>query len=199
MKTCFISGHLDLTPEEFAEHYVPQLEAALKEGDNFIVGDARGADAMAQAWLAQRGQVPYVYHMKESPRNNVGRAPLVGGFETDEARDEAMTRVSQADIVWLREGRWPHSGTARNVHRRRELAIEAERDTRRVHPRWIVSETEVYPVYNVQSIDENTESWRSTVPIPQELIDRLTRASQEWHEAQAEIGAWVARQERDPV
>src|SRR5690349_18433135 len=111
MKTCFVSGHLDLTPEEFAEHYVPQLEAALKEGDNFVVGDARGADAMAQAWLAQHGQSPYVYHMKESPRNNVGNAPLVGGFESDGARDEAMTRVSQADIVWLREGRWPHSGT----------------------------------------------------------------------------------------
>lgn len=199
MKTCFVSGHLDLTPEEFAEHYVPQLEEAVKEGCGFVVGDARGADAMTQAWLAERLQIPYVYHMKERPRNHIGGLPLVGGFESDDARDEAMTRATQADIVWLRPGRWPHSGTARNVGRRQELAIEAERDTRRVHPRWIVSETEMYPVYSVRSIDESKEAWRGTTPIPQELVDRLTRASQEWHEAQAEIGAWVRRQENDPV
>ncbi len=199
MKTRFVSGHLDLTLDEFQEHYVPQLEAALKEGDDFVVGDAPGADALTQAWLAENLRIPYVYHMLERPRNHIGGFPLVGGFTTDEARDEAMTRASNEDIVWLRPGRWPHSGTAQNVHRRRQIVIEAERDGRRVHPRWIVSETEMYPVYSVQGIDESKESWRSTVPIPQELIDRLTRASQEWHEAQAEIGAWVRRQENDPV
>lgn len=67
-----ISGHLDLTPEEFAEHYEPRLREALKEpGVKFVVGDAFGADEMTQAWLRSYGaewdQVT-VYHMFERAR-----------------------------------------------------------------------------------------------------------------------------------
>jgi hypothetical protein len=48
-KTCFVSGHLDLTEEELATHYRPRLDAAIAEGASFIVGDARGCDAIVQA------------------------------------------------------------------------------------------------------------------------------------------------------
>jgi hypothetical protein len=54
MRTAFISGHLSVTPEEFAANYTAQLDAAIEAGDNFVIGDAVGADAMAQEYLAAR-------------------------------------------------------------------------------------------------------------------------------------------------
>jgi hypothetical protein len=118
----FISGHLDLTPEEFAEHYTPALaEAARDPKAAFVVGDARGADRMAQDWLVAcgiaRGQVT-VYHMLTAPRHNTGGFPTVGGFTGDEQRDAAASAASDADIAWVRPGR-RKSGTARNLARRR--------------------------------------------------------------------------------
>lgn len=117
MKTYFVSGHLDLTAEEFAEHYVPGLEIVMGNPCAFVVGDARGCDAMAQAWLASRKANVVVFHMFEQPRNCVGGFPKRGGFTTDTERDEAMTRESTFDVAWIRPGRW-NSGTARNLARR---------------------------------------------------------------------------------
>ncbi len=113
----FISGHLDLTPAEFAEHYQPQIDAALARGDTFIVGDARGADTMSQAYLASRYDVT-VYHMMARPRNNVGMFQTMGGFKTDSERDKWMTLNSDYDIAWVRHGR-KSSGTQRNLDRRK--------------------------------------------------------------------------------
>lgn len=119
MKTYFISGHLDLTVDEFREHYAPRIAAAIAEEDAaFVVGDARGCDLMAQLHLRDaRVLRVQVFHMFESPRNNVGGFPTVGGFTTDEARDEAMTARSDKDIAWVRPGR-KNSGTAANLSRR---------------------------------------------------------------------------------
>jgi hypothetical protein len=116
MPTFFISGHLDLTPEEFAEHYVVKLMAAQAMGASFIVGDARGADTLAQAWLKERTTNVRVYHMFETPRNNLGFSTS-GGFKSDKERDEAMTAGSSHDIAWVRPGR-ETSGTAKNLARR---------------------------------------------------------------------------------
>jgi ribosomal protein S16 len=55
-------------------------------------------------------------HMLAAPRNNTG-FPTVGGFATDEERDEAMTLASDVDLAWVRQGR-ENSGTARNIARR---------------------------------------------------------------------------------
>jgi hypothetical protein len=112
----FISGHLDLTQEEFQTHYVPLLREAISMGDSFIVGDARGTDAMAQEFLAKLSASVIVYHMFELPRNNCG-FEVIGGFRTDQERDEAMTKNSDADIAWIRPGR-EKSGTAKNLLRR---------------------------------------------------------------------------------
>lgn len=40
-----------------------------------------------------------------------------GGFESDEERDSAMTRDSDFDIAFIKDGRWD-SGTAQNIKRR---------------------------------------------------------------------------------
>lgn len=114
----FISGHLDLSEAEFDTHYRPAIDLALARGDHFVVGDARGADLLAQRYLAAREARVTVFHMFTSPRNNAGSFPTSGGFESDEARDEAMTGASTDDIGWVRPGR-ERSGTAKNLARRR--------------------------------------------------------------------------------
>lgn len=120
MTTYFISGHLDLTMDEFREHYVPRIIAALANDPAaaFVVGDARGCDLMAQLHLREaRALRVQVFHMFTKPRNNVGGYPTVGGFVTDFARDVAMTAASDEDIAWVRPGR-EKSGTAANLARR---------------------------------------------------------------------------------
>ena len=120
--TYFISGHIDLTQEEFDTHYVPKLEAALLQEDvAFVVGDCKGADAMAQDWLGEHsapGVMVLVFHMFVSPRYNTHRFPTLPGFTTDEQRDSAMTMMSTDDIAWVRPGREKKSGTAKNIARR---------------------------------------------------------------------------------
>lgn len=122
MKTYFISGHLDLTFLEFQEHYAPLIKEAYENGANFVVGDARGADWLAQCFL---GTLPNpekrvkVFHMLEKPRNFIDIYENVGGFTSDEERDRAMTESSDEDIAWVRQGR-EKSGTARNLERRKK-------------------------------------------------------------------------------
>ncbi len=115
----FISGHRDVTPEEFDEHYVPKLSAALLEQEaTFVVGDFEGVDIMAQKWLKDRNnENVIVFHMFTSPRQNAG-FPTIGGFTSDEHRDSTMTSASDFDIAWVRPGK-EKSGTAINLRRRR--------------------------------------------------------------------------------
>jgi len=116
--TYFVSGHLDLTMDEFREHYVPRLAVAIAAEGAFVVGDARGCDLMTQLYLRdERALRVQVFHMFESSRNNVGGFPTVGGFQTDNERDAAMTAHSDTDIAWVRPGR-KNSGTAANLARR---------------------------------------------------------------------------------
>lgn len=123
MRNIFVSGHLDLTNAEFVEHYAPRIDAACATRADgtlvvFHVGDARGADFMAQEFLESRRVPVYVYHMFEKPRNIYGRPfRVIGGFTSDLARDEAMTMVTTEDIAWVRPGR-EKSGTAKNLARR---------------------------------------------------------------------------------
>jgi hypothetical protein len=114
----FVSGHLDLTEEEFEEHYVPELTLWLNRHAVFVVGDANGADKMAQWWLFYRSASVEVFHMFDEPRNFAGDAfTKCGGYKSDSARDRAMTRLSDYDVAWVRPGR-EKSGTARNLARR---------------------------------------------------------------------------------
>lgn len=117
-KTAFISGHGDLTTEEFVKHYSPTIDDAIARGiTHFVVGDFRGTDLMAQTYLRLQPVEVTVYHMFEKPRNNPLGYPTVGGFKDDESRDTAMTQASCMDIAWVRPGK-ENSGTAKNIKRR---------------------------------------------------------------------------------
>lgn len=134
IKIHFISGHLDLTQEEFNQHYAPQIDKVLAEpGFNaFVVGDARGADTMAQEYLAKNRSTAYnhttVFHMFDKPRNCADADfATKSGYQTDEERDNAMTIESHYDIAWVRPGR-EKSGTAKNIERRRALVAKEMND-----------------------------------------------------------------------
>lgn len=105
----FISGHLDLTPGEFAIHYIPALNNALQNPDSrFVLGDGRGADYAALSYLKTNvsnwQQRVTIYHMLASPRREFRSSlcPKVGGFPSDDERDAALTRASTHDIAWVR-------------------------------------------------------------------------------------------------
>ena len=115
----FISGHLDLSNSEFLEHYQPQIDNALKKNSSFVIGDAKGADNLAQIYLLGKTENVTVYHMFEKPRNNAG-FNTKGGFLSDSARDKQMTLESSHDIAWVRPGR-EKSGTQNNLARRSKL------------------------------------------------------------------------------
>lgn len=127
MTTCFVSGHLDCTQEEFEEHYAPRIHDAIAKGHNFVVGDANGADTMAQEYLRDMVNAGHldnrcvrVFHAYKQPRNNLGFNTL-GNFPSQNAKDKAMTECSDYDILWIRQGR-ESSGTARNAERRKKLS-----------------------------------------------------------------------------
>ena len=119
----FISGHRDLTWEEFTKWYAPAISRVRRtdNGARFVVAECEGADRMAQDYLLACGVAPIgitVYHMLKSPRYLANESiRTVGGFTSDTERDEAMTRNSDYDIAFIRKGK-ETSGTAQNILRR---------------------------------------------------------------------------------
>ena len=100
-KTYFISGHTNLSEDEFALHYKDRIIEQVNQGSRFVVGDARGADAMARRLLRGYNGVT-VYHIGTAPRGYNYDFATKGGFEDDDDRDAAMTRDSDDDILWIR-------------------------------------------------------------------------------------------------
>lgn len=197
-RVIFISGHMNLTPEEFAQHYEARIRSAVEDGARFIVGDAPGCDEMAQQLLHDLGVAPArvtVHHMFVAPRRHVGTFPMMGGFTSDEERDQAMTKASTEDLAWVKRRK---SGTEKNLLRRIEVNNARDREVREQWPRFYIEQTEVYPVYNVQDV---TKDWQAplAVPLPQELVDRLERVTKEWHDIQCEVSQHIAQQQVNPV
>lgn len=120
----FVSGHLDLTKDEFNTYYRPALDEALVRGDSFVMGDAGGTDTLTQNYLLGKTKAVVVYHMLANPRHNTG-FKTIGGFTSDEERDAQMTADSDRDIAWVRPGR-QKSGTQKNIDRRHQLSSTQE-------------------------------------------------------------------------
>lgn len=122
-RTYFISGHRNITEKQF-EKYKQEIVNILEFNPDsvFVMGDYDGVDIMAQNFLLDELNVDpskvYVYHMHEFPRNvNPKVINLVGGFESDEERDSAMTYNSGFDIAFVSD-HTKLSGTAQNILRR---------------------------------------------------------------------------------
>lgn len=120
--TYFISGHRDITPEEFEKFYVPAIVDVIDTcNDNyddceFVVGDCRGCDEMVDELNADLCEDDDPYTIDDCPIVH-----YVGGFETDRDRDSAMTNVLSEDIAFIRsKSKWD-SGTAENILRRHTM------------------------------------------------------------------------------
>ena len=123
LDTYFISGHRDLTENEFEYYYIPLIQEALSENPNakFVVGDFDGCDIMAQNYLVNIiddiANIT-VYCVGETPRNiNPNIIYIKNGFADDREKDVAMTNASFKDIALVRNPKiW--SGTGENILRR---------------------------------------------------------------------------------
>ena len=214
----FISGHMDLTKEEFAARYEPAIRAAHAAGAHFVVGDAHGCDFMAQRLLAalETGQPKdaarvRVFHMLERPRHSFGSGcgsndpslpkeawagcrggfPLVGGFTSDAERDAAMTAASTGDIAWVRPDKSKkNSGTAKNIERRASARDSALREAMATWPRRIV-ENDWSDDGPFLRLHEPTEREPGT-PIDPALLTRLARAREAAAAADAELSRCFA-------
>lgn len=130
--TYFISGHRNLSYEDFEKYYIPVIDKVIRtEGDDakFVVGDCEGVDKFAMDYVFSKDICHItIYHMFAKPRNVpeantevlLDLVDFCGGFESDEERDSAMTRNSDFDIAFVKDNRW-NSGTAQNIKRRYEL------------------------------------------------------------------------------
>lgn len=130
----FISGHRDLSYEDFEKYYIPKINQVLENDPyaEFVVGDYHGVDKFAMDYIYNKtGRKLTIYHMFKSPRNiPEGYEPPIGieemldcsvsvisGFKSDEERDAAMIAASDFDIAFVKDNRW-NSGTAQNIKRR---------------------------------------------------------------------------------
>lgn len=127
MTTAMISGHLDITIEEFRTHYMHAIQVALNKGHNIVVGDAPGVDQLAQAVLfvwGARNVTVYYNAQWEKPRNNIGQWSTIGVGSRPSDKDAIMTLSSSYDIAWVRPGK-KRSGTAGNIARRKQMLADS--------------------------------------------------------------------------
>lgn len=129
--TYFISGHRDLTQEEFNIHYVPLIEKIITNDINteFVVGDWEGCDTMFINYMLEQVDYPpiTIYHVEKNPRiiyegESVLNAEEIYNIKlrTYDECDARMTSDSDFDVAWIRPGR-EDSHTAMNIKRRYNL------------------------------------------------------------------------------
>ena len=126
-RVAFVSGHIDITPQQFSTHYAPALDAAIHRGDAFVLSTARGADTLALAYLRAHHVEParitiYTHtprpnRMTNATPNRVDKMQLnpevekryreegynikvIQGYHNE--RDAACTDASDYDILWVR-------------------------------------------------------------------------------------------------
>lgn len=120
----FVSGHRDLTKEEFEEHYVPRINDVINRDNcvNFVVGDWEGCDFLFMNYIQKFEDYEYgyitIYCVQESrigcfDHKTVG----IRYCDTYDECDAAMTEDSDFDIAWIRPGK-EDSHTAMNIKRR---------------------------------------------------------------------------------
>ena len=121
----FVSGHRNLTQEEFDNFYAPKIDNIVN-GDNcasFVVGDWEGLDSMFIDYMSKFEDWEYGFitiYCVDKPRvdyqklhNNV----CIHCCSNYDECDASMTKNSDFDIAWIRPGRGD-SHTALNIKRR---------------------------------------------------------------------------------
>lgn len=135
----FVSGHRDLTKEEFNSIYIPAINKYidwLKEDHShifdskkltFYVGDCEGCDKMTIYYLCgklNRNIKLVICSLKEKFEGQINydlcindNISVIKEFNTHEERDAYMTKNTDIDLLYIRPNKWD-SGTAQNFVRR---------------------------------------------------------------------------------
>ena len=120
----FVSGHRDLTQEEFNKYYAPKIDNIVSRDEcaNFVVGDWEGLDSMFIDYMSRFEDWEYGYitiYCVNKPRLNYSKKFGINTHCCDnyDECDASMTRDSDFDIAWIRPGR-EDSHTALNIKRR---------------------------------------------------------------------------------
>ncbi len=128
----------DLSKNEFSRYYEEKIGQAIVLDGNFVIGDAKGTDLLAQLYLRRNdisNERVTIYHMFTDPLNkNPALYPTKGGFKNHNSKDTAMTKASHYDIAYVRsieeqkklygeKYKYRMSGTERNIRRRKNLYV----------------------------------------------------------------------------
>jgi hypothetical protein len=105
-KTAFISGHVDIDNDTFLLHYKEKIDNAIKNGDNFILGNALGVDTYALDYLLKNINKDRItiYYYSKNPIEKYEKLDVIikKGFTSYTDRDKNMTLNSDYDIAWIR-------------------------------------------------------------------------------------------------
>lgn len=121
----FVSGHRDLTDEEFGRYYVPFIDRVMSDDTfaEFVVGDWEGCDSMFVKYMEEfYTDIRIVIFYVDTPRIKEGEYNnyFFRKCKNYDECDATMTARSHFDIAWIRPGR-EDSHTAKNIKRRYNL------------------------------------------------------------------------------
>jgi hypothetical protein len=111
MTVYFVSGHCNLTEDEFNTYYKNKLDQAICESNEnkFVIGNSEGADTMALEYLLERiyPHLITIYYKKSKNSKSIEYylglgVNLYEGFTSYSKRDGRLTEVSDIDIAWVR-------------------------------------------------------------------------------------------------
>lgn len=137
----FISGHRDLTQDEFNDIYIPPILKYIewlnedhshifdKKSLTFYIGDCSGCDEMAIQYITDNILPKYdniyliicccsfEFEGKKEYKFDNKNISIINSFDSHEERDTYMTLNTDADLLYIRPGKWD-SGTAQNFVKR---------------------------------------------------------------------------------
>ncbi|KAJ4319441.1 hypothetical protein N0V84_006343 [Fusarium piperis] len=115
-RIAMISGHIDISPSEFATNYNDPINEAVARGDRFILGDAKGADELALDYILRLDPTARITvyasraerckALKDRNIDAILVKPMqkrARGRQHHLERDAEMTNSSDYDILWVRD------------------------------------------------------------------------------------------------
>lgn len=149
-KIAFISGHMDITPLQFTNQYIPAMTTALSLNHNFVIGDAPGTDMLALSYLLLHGGPNVQSRITIYPSRP---------YNVQKFRDQGYVNVVQPE-TWTKEA-IKQDPRARHLSRDKMMTENSDYDIL-----WVMSEEEARALYG--------KRWRPRVSATE--MNRLRRA-----------------------
>jgi len=99
MSKTLIKGKIDITIEEFNEHYIDKIDELIDEGNEFVIGDQHGFDHLLQTYLhCKRVKDITIFHTGNNPELILSAFNTFGGYQSYEEADKAMKVYSENNV-----------------------------------------------------------------------------------------------------